>query len=85
MAVHRGLFLSAITQITVIVHGGPTRGPGRIVQCDPNTNQTLLLVGNCIDYNEKEDVVFIGACPYINRQKGVVDEVYVTPPCKECF
>ena len=60
--------------------GEPTRGPGRIVQCDPNTNQTLLLVGNCMDYNEKEDVVFIGACPYINHQKGVVDEVYVTPP-----
>ena len=60
--------------------GESTRGPGRIVQCDPNTNQTLLLVGNCMDYNGKEDVVFIGACPYINRQKGVVDEVYVAPP-----
>ena len=49
------------------------------VVCDPNTKQTLLLIGDCMDYNEEEDVVFIGGCPFIN-QKGVVDAEYVKPP-----
>ena len=38
--------------------GEPVYNPGRIVVCDPNTKQTLLLIGNCMDYNEEEDVVF---------------------------
>ena len=53
--------------------------PGRIVLCDQNTKQTLLLIGNCMDYNEEKDVVFIGGCPFTN-QKGDVDGVYVKPP-----
>ena len=32
-----------------------------------------------MDYNEEEDVVFIGGCPFVN-QRGEVDEVYVKPP-----
>ena len=32
-----------------------------------------------MDYNEVEDVVFIGTCPFVN-QKGAVDIVYVKPP-----
>ena len=59
--------------------GKPMQHPGRIVLCDPNTNQTLLLIGNCMDYNEEKDVVFIGGCPFVN-QKGGVDGVYVKPP-----
>ena len=47
--------------------------------CDPNTNQILLLIGNCMNYNEEKDVVFIGGCPFVN-QKGDVDGVYVKPP-----
>ena len=59
--------------------GEPIHHPGRIVLCDPNTKQTLLLIGNCMDYNEEEDVVFVGGCPFTN-QKGDVDGVYVKPP-----
>ena len=28
--------------------------PGRIVLCDQNTEQILLLLGNCMDYNEEK-------------------------------
>ena len=59
--------------------GEPIHHPGRIVVCDPNTKQTLLLIGNCMDYNEEKDVVFVGACPFVN-QTGEVDGVYVKPP-----
>ena len=59
--------------------GEPMHHPGKIVVCDPNTKQTLLLIGNCMDYNEEKDVVFIGECPFTN-QKGDVDGVYVKPP-----
>ena len=59
--------------------GEPMQHPGRIVLCDPNTKQTLLLIGNCMDYNEEKDVVFIGGCPFVN-QRGGVDGVYVKPP-----
>ena len=58
--------------------GEPIHHPGRIVLCDPNTKQTLLLTGNCMDYNEEKDVVFIAGCPFVKR--GEVDEVYVKPP-----
>ena len=54
--------------------GEPINHPGRIVLCDPNIKQTLLLIGNCMDYDEEEDVVFIGGCPFIN-QKGAVDRL----------
>ena len=60
--------------------GEPIYHRGRMVVCDPNTKQTLLLIGKCMDYNEEEDVVFIGECPFVN-QKGVDREyVYVKPP-----
>ena len=59
--------------------GEPIHHPGRIVLCDANTKQTLLLIGNCMNYNEEEDVVFIGECSFVN-QKGDVDGVYVKPP-----
>ena len=58
--------------------GEPIHYPGRMVLCDPNTKQALLLIGNCMDYNEEEDVVFIGACPFVN-QRSDVDGVYVKP------
>ena len=32
-----------------------------------------------MDYNEEEDVVFVGGCPFVN-QRGDVDGVYVKPP-----
>ena len=59
--------------------GEPMYYPGRKVKCDPNTKQILLLTGYCMDYNEEEDVVFIGTCPFVN-QTGEVDGVYVKPP-----
>ena len=59
--------------------GEPIHHPGRIVLCDPNTKQTLLLTGSCMDYNEEEDVVFIGGCPFVS-QEGAVDGVYAKPP-----
>ena len=36
--------------------------------CDPNTNQTLVLIAYCMDYNEDKDEVFVGACPFINKK-----------------
>ena len=59
--------------------GEPIHHPGRTVLCGPNTKQTLLLMGNCMDYNKEKDVVFVGGCPFFN-QKGDVDGVYAKPP-----
>ena len=56
--------------------GEPIHHPGRMVVYDPNTKQTLLLIGNCMDYNEEEDVVFVSTCPFINQN----DAEYVKPP-----
>ena len=53
--------------------------PGRKVKCDPNMKQISLLTGYCMDYNEEENVVFIGGCPFVN-QKCYVNGVYVKPP-----
>ena len=53
--------------------------PGRTMLCDPNTKQTLLLIGSCMDYDEDEDVVFVSGCPFINQNR-VVDAEYVKPP-----
>ena len=52
----------------------PIHYPGRVVLCDPNTNQTILRIGFCMDYDEGEDVVVVGGCLY---QKG---SVYAKPP-----
>ena len=61
--------------------GEPIHHPGRIVLCDSNTKQTLLLIGKCMDYNEEEDVVFIGECPFTNQGGDVDGEyVYIKPP-----
>ena len=58
--------------------GEPIHLPGRTVLCDLNTKQTLLLTGNCMDYNEEEDVVFVGGCPFVNQEGD--EYVYVKPP-----
>ena len=47
--------------------------------CDPNTNQTLVRLSYCIDYNEDKDEVFVGKCPFINK-KGEVQGMYVKFP-----
>ena len=59
--------------------GEPIHRPGRVVLCDPNTNQTLVLIAYCMDYNEDKDEVFVGRCPYINK-KGEVQGMYVKFP-----
>ena len=59
--------------------GEPIHRPGREVLCDPYTNQTLLRITYCMDYNEEEDVVFVGDCPFVNK-KGVVQGMYVKFP-----
>ena len=59
--------------------GEPIHRPGRVVLCDPNTNQTLVRVSYCMDYNEDDDEVFVGDCPYINK-KGEVQGMYVKFP-----
>ena len=59
--------------------GEPIHRPGRVVLCDPNTNQTLVRISYCMDYNEDKDEVFVGACPYINK-KGEVQGMYVKFP-----
>ena len=59
--------------------GEPIHRPGRVVLCDPNTNQTLVRISYCMDYNEEEDVVFVGGCPFINK-KGKVHGMYVKFP-----
>ena len=59
--------------------GEPIHRPGRMVLCDPNTNQTLIRLSYCMDYNEDKDEVFVGACPYINK-KGEVQGMYVKFP-----
>ena len=47
--------------------------------CDPSTNQTLVQIPFCMDYNEEEDVVFVGNCPFLNK-KAVVQGIYVKFP-----
>ena len=59
--------------------GEPFHRPGRVVLCDPNTNQTLVRMNYCMDYNEEDDEVFFGDCPFINR-KGEVQGMYVKFP-----
>ena len=53
--------------------------PGRVVLCDPNTNQTLVRTTYCMDYNEEDDEVFVGECPFINKE-GEVQGMYVKFP-----
>ena len=50
--------------------GEPIHLPGRVVLCDPSTNQTLVEIPFCMDYNE-EDVVFVGNCPFVNKKAEV--------------
>ena len=47
--------------------------------CDANTNQTMVRVTNCMDYNEEEDEVFVGDCPFTNK-KAEVQGLYVKFP-----
>ena len=65
--------------------GKPIHNPVSVIQCDPNTHQTLMLPGTCMDlYNdssEDKDVVVIGRCPYsVSQRDNVSQGVYVTPP-----
>ena len=59
--------------------GEPIHRPGRVVLCDPNTNQTLVRLSYCMDYNQDKDEVFVGDCPFINK-KGKVQGMYVKFP-----
>ena len=59
--------------------GEPIHRPGRVVLCDPSTNQTLVQIPFCMDYNEEEDVVFVGNCPFLNK-KAEVQGIYVKFP-----
>ena len=59
--------------------GEPIYHPGRVVHCNPYTNQTILRIGFCMDFNEEEDVVVVGGCSYIN-QKVDIHGMYVKPP-----
>ena len=56
--------------------GEPIYRPGRVVLCDPITNLTLVRISYCMDYNEEDDEVFVGGCPFINK-KGEVQGMYV--------
>ena len=51
--------------------GEPINRPGRVVLCDPNTNQTLVWITYCMDYNEEDDEVFVGECSFINKKREV--------------
>ena len=59
--------------------GEPIHHPGRVVLCDPSTNQTLVQIPFCMDYNEEEDVVFVGNCPFVNK-KAEAQGMYVKFP-----
>ena len=59
--------------------GEPIHRPGRVVLCDPNTNQTLVRISYCMDYNEEDDEVFVGECPFTNK-KAEVQGMYVKFP-----
>ena len=51
--------------------GEPIHRPGRVVLCDANTNQTMVRITYCMDYNEEEDEVFVGNCPFTNKKAEV--------------
>ena len=59
--------------------GDPIHRPGRVVFCNPNTNQTLVRIKYCMDYNEEEDEVFVGGCPFINKT-AEIQGMYVKFP-----
>ena len=59
--------------------GEPIHRPGRVVLCDPNTNQILVWITYCMDYNKDKDEVFVGECPFINKI-GKVQRLYVKFP-----
>ena len=50
--------------------GEPIHHPGRVVLCDPNTNQTLVRIPYCMGYNEDKDEVFAGKCYFSINKKG---------------
>ena len=47
--------------------------------CNPNKNQTLVRVSYYMDYNEEEDEVFVGGCPFINKT-AEIQGMYVKFP-----
>ena len=47
--------------------------------CDSNTNQTLVRLSYCMDYNKDKDEVFVGDCYLINK-KGEIQGLYVKFP-----
>ena len=59
--------------------GEPIHRPGRVVLCDPITNQILVRIAYCMDYNKEKDVVFVGKCPFINK-RGEVQGMFVKFP-----
>ena len=59
--------------------GKPIHHPARLVDCNPYTNQTQVLLGHCMDYYAEKETVVIGSCLY-SSQKGTVQGSYVEPP-----
>ena len=49
------------------------------VKCDEDSNQSMILLGNCMTYNESMDVTVVGGCPY-NSHKTDYQELYVKLP-----
>ena len=50
-----------------------------VVKCDEHSNQSMLLLGFCMTYNESTDVTVVGSCPY-NSHKADYEEQYVKLP-----
>ena len=57
---------------------GSTVG-GTLVKCLENQNQSLLLAGFCMTYNDSTGVTVVGSCPF-NYHPPVVQQVYIKLP-----
>ena len=57
---------------------GSTVG-GTLVKCLENQNQSLLLAGFCMTYNDSTGVTVVGSCPF-NYHPAVVQQVYIKLP-----
>ena len=42
-----------------------------VVLCDQNSNKTLLLLGNCMTFDESRNLTFVGSCSYNNHEAKV--------------